>query len=137
VGRELILDTGPLVALLDQSEESHEDCVRVLREHVGPILSTEPVLTEAQHLLAFDRRARNACLEFFLRGAFTLVPTDLESLRRVSRLMGKYADVPMDFADATMVVLAEDLGHGRVFTLDRRGFEVYRWRGRRAFEIVP
>jgi predicted nucleic acid-binding protein len=137
MAEELILDTGPIVALLDRSEERHADCVGFLRGHAGPIYSTEAVLTEALHLLAFDPRAQRACLDLFLRGAVGLVPADLGSLQRIARLMEKYRDVPMDYADATLVVLAEDLETGRVFTLDLRGFSVYRWKGRRAFHVVP
>lgn len=137
MGRELIIDTGAIVALLDRSEARHEDCVRVLEGHAGPLLSTEPVLTEALHLLGFDRRAQEACLQFFLRGAVSLVPTGLASLERAGRLMEKYKDIPMDYADATLVVLAEDLETERVFTLDRRGFTVFRWKGGRSFEVVP
>jgi predicted nucleic acid-binding protein len=137
LGRELIIDTGAIVALLDRSESRHEDCVRVLRAHVGPVLSTEPILTEALHLLSFDLRAQADCLEIFLRGAVVLVPADLGTLRRAARLMAKYRDVPMDYADASLVVLAEDLEADRVFTLDRRGFSVYRWKGKRPFRILP
>lgn len=59
------------------------------------------------------------------------------NLKRVAALMEKYRDVPMDFADATLVVLGEEAGTNWVFTLDRRGFSTYRLRGRGAFRILP
>lgn len=113
------------------------ECLRTFREERSALYSTEAVLTEALHLLAFDPRAQQGAIEFFAREAVELVPADPGSIRRCGRLMRKYADVPMDYADATLVVLAEDLGTDRVFTLDRRSFDVFRWKGRRPFRVVP
>ena len=80
---------------------------------------------------------RRVCLEFFLRGAFILVPSSEASLRRVAVLMEKYADLPMDFADATVVALAEELQTDHVFTLDHREFSIYRLHGRKRFTVLP
>ncbi len=134
---ELLLDTGAFVALIDRSERQHAACVAVLEEWTGPIVTTEAVLTETLYLLGPSWRAQQTCLEFFFRGAFVLVPASLKSLRRVASLMEKYADIPMDYADATLVVLGEELQTTQVFTLDHRGFETYRLRGRRPFSIFP
>jgi predicted nucleic acid-binding protein len=76
-------------------------------------------------------------VEFFLAGGAILVPASTLSLRRCKALIRKYQDLPMDFADATLVVLAEDLGTDLVFTTDRRDFEVYRAGGHRPFQILP
>ncbi len=135
--KALLLDTGAWVALVDRSERYHEACVAVLEDWVGPIVTTEAVLTETLYLVGPSWEAQRVCLEFVLRGAVLLVPSSRESLRRVATLMEKYQDVPMDFADATLVALGEELGTNRVFTLDRRGFSVYRLHGRRAFQILP
>jgi uncharacterized protein len=137
VRTELLLDTGALVALLDRSETKHEDCVAVLERWVGLILTTEPVLTEALHLVGPTWPPQKACLEFFLRGAFLLVPSSQTSLRRAADLMEKYRDLPMDYADATLVALAEESRTDHVFTLDRRGFSTYRLHGKKAFRLVP
>jgi predicted nucleic acid-binding protein len=137
VPKALLLDTGAWVALLDRSEDRHADCVEVLENWSGPLVTTEAVLTETQHLVGPAVAPRRACLEFVLRGAVTLVPSSPASLRRAGRLMETYANVPMDFADAGLVALGEELDTSRVFTLDRRGFSVYRLRRRRAFRIVP
>jgi len=137
VARELILDTGPFVALIDRSETLHLDCVQALESWTGPILTTEAVLTETLHLLGPGWAPRSACLEFVLRGAVLLAPASLESLRRVAILMEQYADLPMDYADATLVALAEEADTDRVFTLDRRDFSVYRLHGTRPFRLLP
>jgi uncharacterized protein len=137
VGAELVLDTGALVALIDRSENRHADCVAALEGWSGPIVTTEAVLTETLYLVEPTWQAQRVCLEFFLRGAFLLIPSSQESLRRAASLMKKYHDLPMDFADATLVALAEELGTDRVFTLDRRGFSVFRLEAKRPFRIIP
>jgi predicted nucleic acid-binding protein len=101
------------------------------------VVSTEAILTEATHLLGRVPKGREVCLDFFLAGGATLVPASLSSLRRCRALMEKYADCPMDYADATLVILAEDLGTDLVFTTDRRDFEIYRFGGDRPFRILP
>src|SRR4030043_922358 len=108
--RNILLDTGPFVALLDSSERTHERCVRFFKEFKGRFLTTEPVLTEVLYLLGPSIKAQRAGIEFILRGGAMLVPQSQESLRRGLELMEKYKDTPMDFADATLVVLAEEMG---------------------------
>jgi predicted nucleic acid-binding protein len=137
VAGELLLDTGALVSLLDRSQRNHEACARFFAEWDQPVVSTEAVLTEATHLLGGTRGGRLACVDFFLSGAALLVPATKASLRRSRELIGQYSDLPMDYADATLVVLAEELGTNVVFTTDRRDFAVYRIKGRRGFEIRP
>ena len=134
---ELLLDTGPFVALVDRSEKLHDNCVAALEGWNGPIVTTEAVLTETLYLVGPEWRAQKAVLEFILRGAFQLVPSSQASLRRVATLMERYRNVPMDFADATLVVLGEELETEWVFTLDRRGFSTYRLGRRKAFQIIP
>lgn len=134
---ELLLDTGAFVALVDRSEKRHDDCVAALDVWTGPIVTTEAVLTETLYLVGPQWRAQRVCLEFILRGAFQLVPSSPKSLQRVAVLMERYRNVPMDFADATLVVLGEELETEQVFTLDRRGFSVYRLNRRKAFQIIP
>jgi hypothetical protein len=133
----LLLDTGPLVALLDRSEKNHVACVSFFKEYRGELLTTEPVLTEALYLLGPSVKAQKSCIEFVLRGGTALVPQSRSSLSRAASLMTKYEDVPMDFADATLVVLAEETGVREIMTLDRRGFSAYRIKGRTAFSILP
>jgi uncharacterized protein len=137
VPTELLLDTGAFVALVDRSETKHADCVAVLERWTGPILTTEAVLTETLYLVGPAWLPQKTCLEFFLRGAFLLVPSSKVSLQRAIALMEKYHDLPMDYADATLVALAEESETDHVFTLDRKGFSTYRLRGRKSFRLVP
>ncbi len=132
-----ILDTGFFVALLDRSENNHDRCVTAFKNFKGVLLTTEPVLTEAIYLLGPSIKAQKACIEFIVNGGATLVPQSVASLSRVAVLMEKYKDIPMDFADATIVVLAEEAGIDVVFTLDMRGFSAYRPHGKKTFSVQP
>ncbi|HEY6009836.1 MAG TPA: PIN domain-containing protein [Nitrospirota bacterium] len=135
--RSLLLDTGAWVALLDKSEEQHERCVDFFKTFSGEVFTTEPVLTEVLYLLGPAIKAERACVDFILKGGATLVPQSTTSLARCLTLMEKYHDIPMDYADATLVAFAEETGTHEVFTLDRRGFNAYRIHGKKAFEIRP
>jgi predicted nucleic acid-binding protein len=137
VAGELLLDTGALVSLLNRKEPLHERCREVLREWRRPIVSTEAVLTEATHLLGQIPGGRARCIEYFVRGAAILVPTTAGMLRRCRTLVEQYADVPMAYADATLVALAEELDTDFVFTTDRHDFGIYRVGDRRRFQILP
>lgn len=134
---DLLLDTGAWVALLDRREREHSRCVQVLPEFSGRLLSTEAVLTETLWLMSGLHDGPRRCAEFVHRGAVTLVPISPKALRRAVDLMEQYRNVPMDFADATLVVLGEEMKLTRVFTLDRRGFGVYRLHARHPFQIAP
>lgn len=137
MANELLLDTGAFVALVDRSEKRHANCVAVLDQWRGTIVTTEAVLTETLYLVGPRWQAQKVCLEFLHRGALVLVPASQTSLNRVAVLMEKYRNVPMDYADATLVALGEELGTDLVFTLDRRGFSAYRLNQRKPFQLLP
>jgi uncharacterized protein len=137
VAAELLLDTGALVSILDRSQKHHTACRRTFDKWKGTVVSTEAVLTESTHLLADVYGGAASCVEFFLAGGAVLVPSTSASLKRVRALLDTYADLPMDFADATLVALAEELDSNIVFTTDRTDFSVYRVRDRRPFRILP
>lgn len=132
-----LLDTGHWVALIDRSESNHEKCADWFKSFRGSLYTTEAVLTEVLYLLNFSPRAQSAAIDFAVQGAVTVVPTDIESLRTARTLMQKYADLPMDYADATLVSLAQSAEIYEVATLDFRDFSVYRGAGITPFELVP
>lgn len=132
-----LLDTGVLVAFLHRDDAAHERAVRAVRGVRGPLLTTEAVLTESMHLLGRTRGGTAACLEFFLRDGALLVPSSRAALARCRELMEAYADLPADFADATLVALAEETATWTILTLDRQDFSVYRGREGERFKIRP
>ena len=137
MGRNLLLDTGALVSLLDRSQTHHKACTRAYANWSGQVVSTEAVLTESTHLLGRIKGGAAACLDFFLSGGAVLVPSSPASLRRAHALIVKYADQPMDFADATLVALAEELAATTVLTTDRADFSIYRLKDRTALRMLP
>lgn len=133
---QALCDSGPLIALFDPSERSHERCRAVLQEFRGRFVTSWPVLTEVFHFL--DRPVGRSLLwDFVLSDAVRVEEVLKSDLGRMRVLMEQYADLPMDFADASLVALAERLRVYRVFTLDRRGFVIFRPRHAGSFEIFP
>jgi predicted nucleic acid-binding protein len=132
----VIMDTGPWVALIDRRESRHGDCVEWLRRFEGDIFSSEAVLTEVLYLLNFTQKAQSAAIDFVLSGAITMVPSSLNSLKKVKSLMVKYRDIPMDYADATLVSLAEDLSVHEIVTFDSH-FDIYRLPLKKSFSLLP
>ena len=132
----VIMDTGPWVALIDRRESRHHECVEWFRQFQGDIYSSEAVLTEALYLLNFSATAQSAVIDFVLSGAITMVPSSLDSLKRVKSLILKYRDIPMDYADATLVSLAEDLSIHHIVTFDGH-FDIYRSAPKKGFILLP
>ena len=133
----VLVDTGPLVALFDPSDADHERCKRALAQlRQKRRVTSLAVLTEAVYLLGFSPRAQQAVLAFVAAGAVEVAEFGPGHVSRAAALMQRYESLPMDFADATLVVLAEDMQTTSVFTLDRRDFSVYRVK-RRAFRTTP
>lgn len=133
-----LTDVGPLIALIDADDPDHERCVEALDRVRLPLVTTWPAFTEAMYLLgrASDWRAQKALWRLAQRGDLLVAaPSDAANVR-AAILMEKYADRPMDLADATLVALAEERDDNRIFTLDA-DFHVYRFKGRRRFETLP
>lgn len=135
MANEVLLDTGALVSLLDRSQKRHYEFVKFFESWTGNVVTTEAVLAESTHLLGRVAGGAAACLDFVLQGGALLVPTALSAVRRARELIDRYADLPMDYADATLVVLAEDLRTNLVLTTDARDFGVYRIGGRKRFKL--
>lgn len=128
-----IIDTGPWVALIDRSESRHAECVQWLKNFSGRLYSTEAVLTEVLYILNFSITAQCAALDFILESVVEIVPVNTKSLKKTQNLMKKYADLPMDFADATIVCLATEAGIQNIVTFDRKDFAVYRLPKKKSF----
>ena len=131
----ILLDTGVIVALLDRSERFHSECVEVLSELTGALVTCEACVAEACYLLRDVRGASEAVISNVGSGVFQVPVRLIDQAASVEKLLKKYRDVPMDLADACLVDLADRLETGRILTLDG-DFEVYRWRMRRKFELL-
>ncbi|MBI5908865.1 MAG: PIN domain-containing protein [Betaproteobacteria bacterium] len=133
----ILVDAGPLVALIHADDRHHERCVKVLQALHEPLATVWPAYTEAMYLLGFSWRAQDALWELVERNVISLIELETRDHRRVRELMKKYRDLPMDLADAALVAVAERERIARVFTLDRRDFGVYRPGHGGRFQIIP
>jgi predicted nucleic acid-binding protein len=133
----MLVDTGPLVALLSRDDARFRRCRAVFRSLREPPLTVWPVLTEAVHLLRDSWGGQDRLFGLLEVGSVEIAPLGPGDVSRMRQLMQKYHDLPMDFADAALVTVAEREGITRVFTLDRRDFEVYRPAKIGRFSLVP
>ncbi|MBL9021945.1 MAG: PIN domain-containing protein [Myxococcales bacterium] len=131
----ILADTGFWLALANRRDAHHERARAALGKHKGPYVTTWPVMTETCHLLASRLGPSSACA--FIRsassGAFSIFELKEAHLPRVESLMLKYAALPMDLADASLVILAEESGTGDILSTDARDFGAYRWKNRKPF----
>ena len=132
--RSVVVDSGFLIGLFDETDALHKRCRGFLKDYRGRFLTTEAVLTEALALLSIAQQWR--CLDWLADSARAgLLHVDREPLdfRGIEKLARKYADQPMDFADASVVLLAIRSGVREILTADRRDFAVYRLPGKARF----
>ena len=122
----VLVDAGPLVAVLDKSDTWHQRCRKTLETLEGSLLTVWPVLAEASYLLRTSIQAQSRLLNWIQNGSVQLAALDREDLPRIRELMAKYHDLPMDLADAAIVQVAEREQINHVFTTDRQDFRIYR-----------
>ena len=122
-----LIDTGPLVAWFDRSDQDHGACASFFLEHTGAFVSTWPVLTEVCHLIPAAMAPR--FLEWVSLGGLSSPELSGSALELMASWMRQYGDLPMDLADASLLWLAHEHGLRRIATLDRRDFGVYRLPG--------
>ncbi|MGH9256261.1 MAG: type II toxin-antitoxin system VapC family toxin [Vicinamibacterales bacterium] len=135
--RTWLVDTGPLVAYIDRADPMHEAVARTLEPFSGRLLTTGPVITESMHLLADAVEGPMLLAEFIVAASLDIVEAMRPpAIRQAAVLMRKYADTPMDFADATLVQLADATGVLDILTLDRRGFSTYRTSAGKRFRLM-
>jgi uncharacterized protein len=134
---KVLVDTGAILALLDDSDDWHEPCRTSMSGLPLPLVTSEAVLTELFHFLERERLEKDGAWEFLRTGVVTMAAIEHSELRALERLMQRYKDRPMDFADATLVYLAEREGIQAIFTVDQDDFATYRISGRRRFHIIP
>jgi predicted nucleic acid-binding protein len=133
----ILVDAGPLVALVDADDQHHAKCVAALKTLREPLATLWPPFTEAMYLLADLPKAQEALWEMLQRGALHLLPLDSADAPRIRELMRKYVNRPMDLADASLLRVAEREGLRKIFTVDRRDFSVYRLDGRLRPTLIP
>jgi uncharacterized protein len=133
----IIADTGFFLALFNANDDHHPRAITVLNSLKEPLVTTHPFISETCYLLiARGGGIQQECkfLVDIAEGSFHLFDLKPSHFQRMAVLVKQYESLPMDYADASLVVLAESLEEGRILTTDRRDFAVYRWNTSHAFD---
>ena len=133
----ILVDAGPLIALVDRDDPHYEACTGASRFMRGGLLTVWPAFAESMHLLRKMVGGQDRLWDFVSRNSLQFAHLDAADFPRMRELMRKYRDLPMDLADAALVRVAERESIRRIFTTDRRDFEVYRPYKLGRFEIIP
>lgn len=133
----ILIDTGPLVAVLHAGDQDHGRCKAALRLLREPPATVWPAVGEALYLLGSSWTAQDALWEMVQEGYVRLLPLGAADVPRMRDLMRQYRDLPMDFADAALVCVAERERIREIFTLDRRHFQQYRPHRVGHFALLP
>jgi predicted nucleic acid-binding protein len=137
VAERILIDTGPIVAILSEDDEHHDRCREALTALTPPLLTCWPVVTEAAWLLRKRPDTLNKMFEGFAGGFFALVPLNADDLPAVAAMMKRYESSGLQLADAALARLAERENIRTVFTTDRRDFSIIRLKRNRALKIIP
>jgi hypothetical protein len=132
--QSIVVDAGPLIALFRRRDTHHARVKRFLSANTPRLVSTLAVVAEVCHFLNAD--GKTALLTWIRRGGLSLQPLGADDFLEITAIIRRYADRGIDFADATLVWLADLVKTVDVMTIDRKDFLVYRVRGGRAFNLV-
>ncbi len=133
----MLVDAGPLVAILSKRDQHHEVCTKQMTKLKPPLQTCWPVIIEAVYLLRRDFGGVEKLIDFFDRGVLQLLTIEQMELREILAIVKRYCNLEAQLADAALIYLAGRENINTVFTLDRRDFSVYRTTGNRSFTIVP
>jgi uncharacterized protein len=132
-----IVDTGAFIALFDRHDRHHAAARQAFRQSQN-LITTYPVITETCYMLCakVGTEAQTKFLNALCQNAFEVFHLQQQHIKRMIELIERYTNAPMDMADASLVVLAESLGHGRILTVDFNDFYTYRWLDKNPFELL-
>ena len=131
----ILIDAGPLIALFDSGDKYHKGMKAFFKERSYRFISTLAVFTEVSHMLDFSVNAQRDFYEWVMCKGVIISDINQNDMPRIVELTGKYVDLPMDFADATLVITAEKTGLREIISLDK-DFDVYRLPGRESIHNV-
>lgn len=132
----VLTDTGFWLALFNANDKHHQRAANYMASCKEDLITTWSVITETVYMLGkrLDTNSQQAFIDLLKTDLVIIADAEKAHLVRVGALMQKYADLPMDLADASLVLLAEELGHGRILSTDQRDFQTYRWKNYEPFE---
>ena len=130
--RKILIDSGPFIALFDRSDKYHLASIDFIKNNKSELITTIASITETLHLLDFSRDAQIDFLTWINAGAVAIENVTSDDFARIKELTIKYSDLPLDFADACLVLLGEKLNISSIATIDR-DFDIYRLKGKETF----
>ena len=132
----ILTDTGFWYAFFNSKDKHHQRAVQFMQDLDEELITTWPVITETSYLLekALGVPSQLRFISTLELGYIEISAITKQNLGRIKQLVEKYADLPMDLADASLVILAEELGHGRILSTDLRDFRTYRWKNHNPFQ---
>jgi predicted nucleic acid-binding protein len=133
----VLVDTGPLVAILSERDEHHERCVEDSKHLRGPLLTSWPVITEAVYLLRDRPASVEKLLSWVCTSKIQLIQLGIVDILGMVQIMVRYADQNFDLADLSLMWLAQLEEIDTVFTIDYRHFSIFRSEQGQSLRILP
>jgi predicted nucleic acid-binding protein len=131
----VLVDTGPLIALFDKDDFYHKSIKKFMSANDFQLMTTTAVITETSHMLDFNIQTQIDFLKWINEKGIVIHEIQQKDIQRVIELSTKYSDIPMDFADATLVLAAEQTGIRKIISVDS-DFEIYRLLGKERIENI-
>ena len=131
----VLIDAGPIIALFDKDDKYHKSIINFIKNQRYRFITTTAVLTEVSYMLNFNVEVQIAFFEWVIKKGIILHEIDQEDINRIIELTKKYKNVPMDFADATLLIAAEKRGIKEIISLDS-DFNIYRLPGKVMIENI-
>ena len=131
----ILIDAGPIIALFDKDDNFHKKVVSFIKGKHFKFIRTIAVITEVSHMLDFSTEAQIAFLEWIMKEGVIIEEVHQNDIARILELTKKYRDLPMDFADASLVITSEKTGIRKVISIDS-DFDIYRLPGKVKIENV-
>jgi predicted nucleic acid-binding protein len=138
MNNQIVVDTGPLVAILSSQDSYHKACLDTLKALSPPLLTTWPVITEALWLIRQNKKAIESLFIMIEGGLIEIDPLSSDNaVTWLKNYLSDYHDMGVQIADASLCYLAEIKNISTVFSLDRRDFSIYRIKGNKSLNIIP
>jgi uncharacterized protein len=128
--KNTLIDAGPLIALFDKNDKYHAQIKSCLKDYKGILLTTWPVVTETMYMLNFNINVQIDFLEWIKRGGVQIIDIENQHIERIIELSKKYSDVPMDFADCSLIVISEFKGIYDIITIDS-DYNIYKTKSKK------
>jgi uncharacterized protein len=123
--KNTLIDAGPLIALFNKNDKYHEKIKEFIKNYKGLLTTSWPVITEVCHMLDFNINAQIDFLKWVKLGGLKVEDIETEEIDKIIKLSEKYSDIPMDLADATLIIISERLGIQEIITIDS-DYYIYR-----------